>query len=104
VILPSLTSIAGGYFGYRVAVTQSNNATTAQISNNDMMTATTLAGYSAIGGFKPVPIDFAGLIQSLPPTQVVTIGGDGVVSGGTITKPVTCTSGVATTTSGTNNC
>jgi len=91
VILPSLTAVAGGYFGYRVAVTQSNNATTVANHSYDTIGGISLAGFNAISEFKPVPVDFAGLIKSLPPTQTVNIDGDGVVNGGTINKP--CTAG-----------
>jgi hypothetical protein len=94
VILPSLTAVAGGYFGYRVAVTQSNNATTVANHSYDTIGGISLAGFNAISEFKPVPVDFAGLVKSLPPSTVetVNIGGDGVVQGGTINKPCGSTS------------
>ena len=109
VIMPSLTNIGLAYFGAKVAMNASDNNASTTNASYGAVTASTLAGYSALTAFKPVPIDFVGLIKTLPPSQVVTIGGDGVVGSGTVSKPVTttdtCTTGAtATGTSGSNNC
>ena len=100
VIMPSLTAVASGYFGYRLGVTQSNNQAQTTLASYDAIAGTSVAGYNALTTFRPVPVDFAGLIKSLPPTQTVTIGGDGVVGNGTVSKPVSCVGGTTTNGSG----
>jgi hypothetical protein len=89
VLLPSITAVASGYYGYRLGVTQSNNqAYTTQASYGAIVGVSGKA-FDTIGQFKPVPFDWAGLGQVVRPN--ITIGGDGVVAGrdGEINKPVT---------------
>jgi hypothetical protein len=52
VILPSLTNLGLGYFGYRTAVHVSDN-----------QAETTQASYAAFASFKPQPIDFGALTR-----------------------------------------
>jgi hypothetical protein len=56
VLLPTVATLGLGYWGYRTAVTQSNN-----------QAQTTQASYAAFTAFKPTPIDFS----KLPTTSVV---------------------------------
>jgi hypothetical protein len=48
VLLPTVATLGLGYWGYRTAVTQSNN-----------QAQTTQASYAAFTAFKPTPIDFS---------------------------------------------
>jgi len=89
-----LTAIGLGWYGYRVATTQSNNAANVAIASYGSMENIAGAGFATIGQFRPTPFDWSGL-SSLQPnitnTTTTTIGGDGVVNGGTVTKPATTT-------------
>ena len=104
VVMPSITALAGGYFGYRLGIIQSNNqAVTTQSSygtigqvalggfgSNSLIAG---AGFSAIP--QPLPVDWSGISNALKPNIITTVtntsGGDGILGSGTITKPVTTT-------------
>jgi len=92
VLLPSLTAVGLGWYGYRVATTQSNNAANVAIASYGSMENIAGAGFATIGQFKPTPFDWSGLSALQPNVTTTTnIGGDGVVNGGTVTKPTTTT-------------
>ena len=89
-----LTAIGLGWYGYRVATTQSNNAANVAIASYGSMENIAGAGFGAVTQFKPQPFDWSGLSNLQPNitnTTNTSIGGDGAVSGGTISKPVTTT-------------
>jgi len=112
-IVPSVTALAGGYFGYRLGVTQSNNqAMTTQSSYGTLgavavggygsNSAIAGAGFNAITAFRPVPVDWSGLAGALKPSITTTTsltnttGGDGVLGAGTISRPTTTTTTTST--------
>lgn len=108
-VLPSVTALAGGYFGYRLGVTQSNNqAATTQSSYGTLGTVATGGyasntliagtGFSTLAQFKPTPVDWAGVIGNLQPNVTITntTGGDGVLGSGLISKPTTTTTTTTT--------
>jgi hypothetical protein len=93
-----LTNIASGYFGYKLGVTQSNNATSASIANTNAFASTASAGYTALGATSIAGFNsngtIAGLIQA--PAPNITLSGTGVIGAGTYSAPVTthqCTGG-----------
>jgi hypothetical protein len=123
VIMPSVTALAGGYFGYRLGVTQSNNqAATTQSSYSTLgqvatggYTSNALiagAGFGTLAEFKPSAPDWASVIGSLQPNVNTTnttntsitnsAGGDAVMGAGTIRKPTTTTTDNSTRTTTTN--
>jgi uncharacterized membrane protein YgcG len=102
IILPSVTNLGTGFFGYRLGVAQSNN-------NRDI----TVAGYNTFGtmatsGFAAVQntatagfnsnAQLGSFIQAPQPN--ITLSGTGVIGSGSFSAPVTTTT---TTTSNSNN-
>ena len=61
VLMPSLTAIGLGWYGYRVATTQSNNAANVAIASYGSMENIAGAGFGAVTQFKPTPFDWSGL-------------------------------------------
>ena len=109
VIMPSVTALAGGYFGYKLGQTQSNNQAATTTASYNAFGSIATAGFgsnAAIAGAgfgaipAPVSIDWAGIIAGVKPnnTTTVSIGGDGTVGGGTVSKPVTTTTTTTTNT------
>lgn len=108
VIMPSVTALAGGYFGYRLGVTQSNNQASTTTASYNAFGSIATAGFGsnaaiANAGFgalpPPVTIDWAGIIAGIKPinTTTVSIGGDGAINGSTIEKPITTTTTTTST-------
>jgi hypothetical protein len=117
-----VTNVASGYFGYKLGVTQSNNATAQAIASTNAFAATATAGLSATtnvassgfnaatgiatAGFNTATQGYgaatqiAALIQA--PAANVTLSGQGVIGNGTYTGPVTrtCTGGSGASGSG----
>jgi hypothetical protein len=69
VLVPSLSTLAMGYFGYRLGVTQSNNAADVSIAGYGAMNGIADAGFNAVTAFKLPPLDFSTL---RPNTTTVT--------------------------------
>jgi hypothetical protein len=80
VLLPSISTLALGYWGYHLGKTQSNNAADVSIAGYNAMNGIANSGFNAVGAFKPVPIDWT----NFPVTNHIEIGNrDGqVVIGG----------------------
>jgi len=106
-IVPSATALAGGYFGYRLGITQSNNSAATSIAGYGTMGSIAGAGFGAassiagagLSALKPLPsaaIDWPSIIAAMQPAVTTTIGGDGVVGAGTISKPTTTTTTTTT--------
>jgi len=66
VLMPSLTAIGLGWYGYRVATTQSNNAANVAIASYGSMENIAGAGFGAVTQFKPTPFDWSGLSALQP--------------------------------------
>lgn len=66
VLMPTLTAVGLGYFGYRLGQTQSNNAASVSIAGYGAMNGIADSGFSAVGQFKPVPFDWSGLAALQP--------------------------------------
>lgn len=114
-IMPSVTALAGGYFGYRLGVTQSNNqasttqssySTLGQVATGGYASNTLIAGagFGTLAQFKPAPVDWASIIGNLQPNVTITNtnGGDGVLGSGLISKPITTETTTTTTTDNSN--
>jgi len=59
VLVPSLSTLAMGYFGYRLGVTQSNNAADVSIAGYGAMNGIADAGFNAVTAFKLPPLDLS---------------------------------------------
>jgi hypothetical protein len=86
IILPSATAITAGYFGYRLGVTQSDNAAATSIAGYGSMTALGVGGQAAtrdtaIAGFAT----FGAMPPSSVTTSTVNVGAGSVAgwNGGT---------------------
>lgn len=86
-----VTSVATGYFGYRLGVTQSNNTANSTIASYNAFATTAIAGFNsnqniAGAGFNTVDrvagSAFAMVPLLRPPTPNITINGNGVVGAG----------------------
>lgn len=90
VLVPSITALGMGYWGFRLGQTQSDNAANVAIASYGSMENIAGSGFAAVGQFKPIPFDWSGLAALQPNiTNTTTIGGDGVIGAGTVSKPVT---------------
>lgn len=102
VLLPAVTNLGAGYFGYRLGVTQSDNAAATTIAGYQTFGGMASAGYSALSnaassGFAANQ-GIAGFIQAPQPN--ITLSGQGVIGAGSYnySAPVT-----TTTTTNSNN-
>ena len=87
VLMPSLTALGLGYWGFQLGKTQSNNAADVSIAGYGAMSGIANGGYNALVAFKPAPFDWSGLSNLQPSiTNTTTIGGDGVIGAGSISK------------------
>jgi hypothetical protein len=92
VLMPTLTAVGLGYFGYRLGQTQSNNAASVSIAGYGAMNGIADSGFNAVGQFKPQPFDWSGLAALQP----------NVTS--TSTSTTTTNTNNCTTTNGSNTC
>jgi hypothetical protein len=72
ILVPSLSTLAMGWFGYRLGMTQSDNAADVSIAGYGAMQGIAQGGYNAITAFKPLPIDWSGLAGLRPNTTTTT--------------------------------
>ena len=92
VLMPTLTAVGLGYFGYRLGQTQSNNAAATSIAGYGAMNGIADSGFNAVGQFKPAPFDWSGLAALQPnvtSTNTITNTGNGVIGGGAVDNRVT---------------
>lgn len=98
VILPPVSNLTTGFFGYKLGVTQSNNNAATTIAGYNTFGSIANAGFNTAGnianaglntagniadsGFKTTST-IAGMIQAPQPN--ITIGGDGIIGSGTMT-------------------
>lgn len=78
-----LTSVAQGYFGYRLGVTQSNNTAQSTIASYNSLGLVAASGFSANSNIAGAA--FAALPLFKPSTPNINIGGNGVVGAGSYT-------------------
>jgi hypothetical protein len=87
-----VTSVATGYFGYRLGVTQSNNATQSTIASYNAFANTALAGFAtnnsiattginATAGIANTAFATLPLLRPVTPNVITTINGNGVIAG-----------------------
>lgn len=104
ILVPSLTNVTAGYFGYRLGVANSDNAAATTIAGYNTFGSMANAGYAAIGNTASAGFtansNIAGFIQSPQPN--ITLSGTGVIGNGSYSAPVT-TNTTTTTTSNSNN-
>lgn len=87
IILPSISTLALGYWGYQLGKTQSNNAANVSIAGYGAMEGIAGQGFNAVGQFKPQPFDWSGLANLRPnettnTTTITVENRDGAVSTG----------------------
>jgi hypothetical protein len=58
VLVPSLSMLTMGYFGYRLGVHQSDNNADVSIAGYNAMNGIANSGFATVGQFKPTPIDW----------------------------------------------
>lgn len=68
VLVPSLSTLAMGYFGYRLGVHQSDNSADVSIAGYNAMNGIANSGFNAVTAFKLPPIDFS----TLRPNTITT--------------------------------
>jgi hypothetical protein len=87
VLMPTITALGLGYWGYQLGKTQSNNAADVSIAGYGAMSGIANGGFTALGQFRPIPFDWSGLAALQPNvTNTTTIGGDGVIGSGSISR------------------
>jgi len=72
ILVPSLSTLAMGWFGYRLGMTQSDNAADVSIAGYGAMQGIAGSGFNAVTAFKPVPIDWSGIANLRPNTTTTT--------------------------------
>jgi hypothetical protein len=72
ILVPSLSTLAMGWFGYRLGMTQSDNAADVSIAGYGAMQGIAAGGFNAVTAFKPLPIDWAGLAALRPNNTTTT--------------------------------
>ena len=96
IIVPSISTLAMGYFGFRLGQTQSDNAASTAQASYEAMSGMSIGGYNAITAFKPVPIDFSTLPVITTTTTNTTVNtstevsnhsGQVAVGGGDANRP-----------------
>lgn len=116
ILLPAVSNLGTGYFGYRLGITQSNNAAATTIAGYNTFGSMATAGYAALGstasagfaantgvataGFNSAST-IAGFIQAPQPN--ITLSGTGVIGSGSYNAPVTTTTTTNTTTTSNSN-
>ena len=94
VLLPTVTALGMGYWGFQLGKTQSNNAASVSIAGYGAMNGIADSGFNAVGQFKPQPFDWSGL-ASLQPNVTTTTSttltntGNGVIGSGAVDNRVT---------------
>ena len=92
VLLPTVTALGMGYWGFQLGKTQSNNAASVSIAGYGAMNGIADSGFNAVGQFKPVPFDWAGLATLQPNNTVTTTltnNGNGVIGSGQVDNAIT---------------
>jgi len=72
ILVPSLSTLAMGYFGYRLGVHQSDNNADVSIAGYGAMQGIATGGFNAVTAFKPLPIDWSGLAGLRPNITTTT--------------------------------
>jgi hypothetical protein len=88
VILPSISTLALGYWGYHLGKTQSNNAADVSIAGYGAMNGIANSGFNAVGQFRPIPFDWSTLQPNITTTTTYTNTGNGVIGNGTVDNRV----------------
>ena len=115
VLLPAVTNLGAGYFGYRLGVVNSDNAAATTIAGYNSFSNIANGGFNAVGNVANSGLaaiggtasagfaansTIAGFIQAPQPN--ITLSGTGVIGNGSYSAPVT-TNTTTTTTSNSNN-
>ena len=94
VLLPTVTALGMGYWGFQLGKTQSNNAASVSIAGYGAMNGIADSGFNAVGQFKPAPFDWSGLASLQPnvtttTSTTLTNNGNGVIGSGAVDNRVT---------------
>lgn len=107
ILLPAISNLGTGYFGYRLGTTQSDNAAATTIAGYNTFGQMATAGYASLGSTASAGFtansNIAGLIQAPQPN--ITLSGQGVIGSGSYaySAPVTTTTTTTTNTTTTSN-
>lgn len=106
-VVPTVSNLGSGYFGYRIGVTQSNNNKDTTIASHNAFASVATGGFNAIQGTAAAGFNsnstLGSFIQApMVPQANVTLSGAGVIGSGSYSysAPVTTTT---TTTTNSNN-
>lgn len=106
ILLPAVTNVSTGYFGYRLGITQSNNAAQTTIAGYNTFGSMANAGYNALQGTATAGFNSNATLGSFiqAPQPNITLSGQGVIGSGSYSynAPVTTTT-TTNTTSNSNN-
>lgn len=93
VILPPVTNLSAGYFGYRLGVTQSNNNASTTIAGYNSFAGIAGSGFNTVGTVATAGFNTAGQLGSAiqAPQPNITIGGNGVIGSGTMSTTLSGT-------------
>lgn len=93
VLMPSVTNLGAGYFGYRLGVTQSNNNASTTIAGYNSFAGIASSGFNAAGTIATAGFNTAGQIAGniQAPQPNITIGGNGVIGSGTMSTTLSGT-------------
>ena len=72
ILLPSVTTLALGWYGWKTNVAAVNANSAITIASYDAITGVAGAGFGAVGQFKPAPFDWSGLSNLRPNITTVT--------------------------------
>ena len=106
ILLPAVSNLGTGYFGYRLGTTQSNNSAATTIAGYNTFGSMATAGYAALANTSSAGFaantGIAGFIQA--PAPSITLSGTGVIGSGSYSAPITTTTTTTTnTTTNSNN-
>lgn len=105
IILPALTNVATGYYGYQLGVAQSNNNRDITVAGYQTFGSMATAGYAALGSAASAGFaansSIAGFIQAPQPN--ITLSGQGVIGAGSYSYSAPVTTNTTTTTTTTTN-
>lgn len=93
VLMPSVTNLGAGYFGYRLGVAQSNNNAATTIAGYNSFSSIANSGFNATTNIANAGFSTASQLGSYiqAPQPNITIGGNGVIGSGTMSTTLSGT-------------
>lgn len=105
ILLPAVSNLGTGYFGYRLGTTQSNNAAATTIAGYNTFGQMATGAYTALGATAAAGFNSNATLGSFiqAPQPNITLSGTGVIGNGSYSAPVTTTTTTNTTTTSNSN-